>query len=103
MLFTFFSGVDFLNPAVQLIMRGHGTGAWPGWPTAPRVDALRAAWMRAEVSEQPGIARQVQKAAFDELPYVPLGQLFQPTAYRRELTGMLHGPTVFWNIQRQVR
>ncbi|HEV7265209.1 MAG TPA: ABC transporter substrate-binding protein [Falsiroseomonas sp.] len=31
MLFTFFSGADFLNPAVHLMLRGHGTGARPGW------------------------------------------------------------------------
>lgn len=33
------------------------------------------------------------------LPYVPLGQFFQPTAYRRSITGLLKGPTVFWNIR----
>ena len=103
MLFTFFSGVDFLNPAVHLMLRGHGTGAWPGWPTAPRVEQLRSAWMRAPAAAQPDLARQVQAAAFDELPYIPLGQFFQPTAFRRELTGMLQGPTVFWNLQRQAR
>jgi peptide/nickel transport system substrate-binding protein len=101
MLFTFFSGVDFLNPAVHLMLRGHGTGAWPGWPTAPRVEALRREWMQAGREQQPGLARQVQAAAFEELPYIPLGQFFQPTAFRRELTGMLQGPTVFWNVQRQ--
>jgi peptide/nickel transport system substrate-binding protein len=103
MLFTFFSGVDFLNPAVHLMLRGHGTGAWPGWPTAPRIEALRSAWMAAAAQAQPGLAQRVQAAAFDELPYVPLGQFFQQTAFRRELTGMLQGPTVFWNVQRQVR
>ena len=100
MLFTFFSGVDFLNPAVHLMLRGNGTAAWPGWPTAPRVEALRAAWMQAEASAQLRLAREAQEAAFEELPYIPLGQFFQPTAFRRELTGMLQGPTVFWNIQR---
>ena len=101
MLFTFFSGVDFLNPAVHLMLRGNGTAAWPGWPAAPRVEALRTAWMDAESALQPAMAGQMQAAAFDELPYIPLGQFFQQTAYRRELTGMLKGPTMFWNIQRQ--
>ena len=101
MLFTFFSGVDFLNPAVHLMLRGNGTAAWPGWPTAPKVEALREAWMAADSAARPGLARQVQQAAFEELPYIPLGQFFQPTAFRRELTGMLQGPTLFWNIRRQ--
>jgi peptide/nickel transport system substrate-binding protein len=41
----------------------------------------------------------MQEAAFAELPYIPLGQFFQPTAYRRSITGMLKGPTVFWNLR----
>ncbi|MFM7608554.1 MAG: ABC transporter substrate-binding protein [Alphaproteobacteria bacterium] len=101
MLFTFFSGVDFLNPAVHLMLRGHGTGAWPGWPSAPRVEALRTEWMQSNAAAQPGLAQQVQAAAFNELPYIPLGQFFQPTAFRREIVGMLQGPTVFWSIRRQ--
>ena len=100
MLFTFFSGVDFLNPAVHLMLRGNGTAAWPGWPTAPKVEALRDAWLAADAAAQPALAQQVQAAAFEELPYIPLGQFFQPTAFRRELTGMLQGPTLFWNIRR---
>jgi peptide/nickel transport system substrate-binding protein len=103
MLFTFFSGADFLDPAVHLMLRGHGAGAWPGWPTAPRVEALRTAWMQAGADAQPALARRIQAAAFEEVPYIPLGQFFQPTAYRRELTGMLQGPTVFWNVRRQAR
>lgn len=100
-LFTFFSGVDFLNPAVHLMLRSNGTAAWPGWPTAPRLEALRMAWMQADPAAQPALAQQIQAAAFEDLPYVPLGQFFQPTAFRRELTGMLQGPTLFWNIRRQ--
>ena len=34
-----------------------------------------------------------------DLPYIPLGQFFQPTAYRRALGGMLKGPTLFWNLR----
>jgi len=31
---------------------------------------------------------------------IPLGQYFQPTAYQANLTGVLHGSPVFWNIKR---
>ena len=57
--------------------------------------------MGAETALQRNLAGQMQAAAFDELPYIPLGQFFQQTAYRRELTGMLKGPIMFWDIQRQ--
>ena len=31
---------------------------------------------------------------------MPLGQYFQPTAYRRHLTGVLRGFATFWNVQK---
>jgi len=98
-LCTFFSGVDFLSPATHPMLRA-GAGALPGWPDAPRVEALRTAWLDAPPEAWPALAREIQAAAFVELPYIPLGQFFQPTAFRAELTGILSGPTVFWNIQR---
>ena len=43
----------------------------------------------------------MQRIAFDEVPYVPTGMYYQPTAYRKNLTGMLKGqPPLFWNVQR---
>ena len=32
--------------------------------------------------------------------YVPLGLFFQPTAFRRDLVGMVPGPPLFWNLKR---
>ena len=42
----------------------------------------------------------MQRIAFDTVPYMPTGQYFQPTAYRRNLTGMLKGPPQFTNLRR---
>ncbi|MBD0270971.1 MAG: ABC transporter substrate-binding protein [Acetobacteraceae bacterium] len=100
-LFTFFSGLDFLNPGVHLMLRANGTAAWPGWPTSPRPEELRQAWFEAPDAEaRRRLAEEVQRRAFEDLPYVPLGQFFQPTAFRRTITGVLRGPTVFWNVRR---
>ncbi len=100
-LFTFFSGLNFLNPGVHLMLRANGTAAWPGWPTSPRLEELRQAWFEAPDAEaQRRLAEEAQRRAFEDLPYVPLGQFFQPTAYRRTITGVLRGPTVFWNVRR---
>ena len=43
---------------------------------------------------------KLQLQAFEDVPYVPLGQYFIPTAYQANLTGMLQGSPVFWNIRR---
>lgn len=99
--FTFLSGLDLLNPGVNFLLRGHGEPAYAGWPTAPRLETLRAEWLAApDIETQQALARTIQAQAFQDLPYVPLGQFFQPTAWRRSVQGVLKGPTQFWNVRR---
>jgi peptide/nickel transport system substrate-binding protein len=101
MFCTFWAGVDMFNPGVHQSLRGHGAQAWFGWPTIPRIEALRTAWFdAADLDAQKRIAREIQTVAFEEVPYLPLGQYFQATAYRRGLTGVLKGLPLFWNVQR---
>ena len=99
-LFTFFSGADFLDPGVHLLLRANGTAAWPGWPSSERIEALRNDWL---AETDPDVARrlaaQIQAQAFQDLPYIPLGQFVQPTAYRRGIIDVLEGPTVFWSVR----
>lgn len=101
-LCSFFSGLDFLDPGVHLMLRGNGVAAWPGWPTAPAIEALREEWLDTPgLPERQTLATRISAEARTALPYVPLGQFFQPTAFRRELTGRLNGATLFWNIRRE--
>lgn len=94
-------GYDFMNPVGHLPLRGTGTRAWIGWPTSPKLEALRAAWIEAtEPAAQAAIARDIQLVALEEAPYLPLGAYFQPTAYRANLSGMLTGLPIMWNIRR---
>lgn len=100
--FTFWSGVDHWNPASHASIRGHGDAAWPGWPTIPAIEAQRNAWFDAP-NDAAALAAttEMQRIAFDEVPYVPTGMYYQPTAFRRNLTGMLKGqPPLFWNVRR---
>jgi peptide/nickel transport system substrate-binding protein len=100
--FTFWSGVDHWNAASHASIRGHGANAWPGWPTIPAIEQQRNAWFDAPSEAAAKAATtEMQRIAFDEVPYVPTGMYYQPTAYRRNLTGMLKGqPPLFWNIRR---
>ncbi|MBO1074490.1 ABC transporter substrate-binding protein [Roseomonas marmotae] len=101
MFFTFWSGLDMFNPGVQQALRGHGQAAWFGWPTAPKLEELRTAWFEAPDPEaQKEVGRQIQLQAFQDVPYLPVGQYFQATAYRRDLTGVLKGLPLFWNVRR---
>ena len=49
---------------------------------------------------QKKIAAEMQAQAFSDVPYVPLGQYFAPTAFQATLSGVLTGNPVFWNIQK---
>ncbi|MCW8086051.1 ABC transporter substrate-binding protein [Sabulicella glaciei] len=100
--FTFWSGVDHWNPASHAAIRGHGDNAWPGWPNIPAMEQQRNAWFDAsDEASAKAATTEMQRIAFEEVPYVPVGMYYQPTAYRRNLSGMLKGqPPLFWNLRR---
>ena len=101
MFFTFWSGIDTANPGVHQALRGNGERAWFGWPTMPRMEELRSQWFDApDLGAQQRLARQMQAEALREGPYLPLGQYFQATAYRRGISGLLKGLPLFWNVQK---
>ncbi len=98
---TYWSGLDQFNPAVHTYLRGNGRAANRGWPTSPRLEALRDEWLAApDVAAQKRIAAEMQIQAFADVPYIPLGQMMAPAAYRRDLSGVLSGFALFWNVRR---
>ena len=42
----------------------------------------------------------MQLRAFQSVPYYPLGLAQSPTAFRRDITGVLEGFVIFWNVRR---
>jgi len=99
---TAWAGTDMLTPAGELALRTNGASAWIGWPDIPRIEALRDAWFDApDLAGQQTVAREIQAAAFEDPPYLPLGQYLQATAYSTKLTGVLNGFALFWNVRKQ--
>jgi peptide/nickel transport system substrate-binding protein len=46
------------------------------------------------------LAEEIQKVAFDEVAFVPWGEWFAPTAFRKEVQGILKfAAPVFWNVR----
>jgi peptide/nickel transport system substrate-binding protein len=98
---TYFSGVDTLDPAVHPYLRGNGRAARTGWPTSPRIEALRDAWFAADQPEtQVEVTRALQRQALEDLPYIPIGQLRLWSAHRRDLTDVPSIVPTFRNIRR---
>lgn len=95
------AGSAQVNPAANNLLRGHGRGAIFGWPTSPEIERLRDSWFEApDDAARAALGRQIQRQCFEDVPYIPLGQFFSPTALRADLTGMLQGVALFYGIRR---
>jgi peptide/nickel transport system substrate-binding protein len=96
------AGLDQWDPAVNTSLRGNGKASGrPGMLDSPKLEALRDAWLAAPMpDEQKRLARQIQLQAFEDVPYILIGQFFAPIAYRNDLTGLLTGYSLFWNVKR---
>jgi peptide/nickel transport system substrate-binding protein len=95
------SSVD--TPAGHPPLRGNGDkpAAWPGWYTSEPMEKLRADWFDApDLAAQQRICADIQRLALTDVPFWPLGQSLAPTAYRRDLGGVVDGFAVFWNLRR---
>jgi peptide/nickel transport system substrate-binding protein len=98
---TFWTGLDQLTPAGHVFLRGQGKpGGQPGWPTSTAIEALRDEWLAApNEAAQKALAVKLQEQAFIDVPYIPLGQYFQNTSYKKTVSGVLDGIPTFWNLK----
>jgi peptide/nickel transport system substrate-binding protein len=99
---TQIEGVAACTPGGSFELRGNGAKAWFGWPDDPELERLRTAWFDApDLPAQKAIAAQVQVRALETLPCIPLGQLFQPTAFRSDITDIVKAAfPLFWGVRR---
>jgi len=101
LFFTFWTGLDVINPGVNQTLRGNGSNGWWGWASSPRLEALRQRWFDATtLADQQAAAREMQAVGFEEAPTLPLGQYFQATSYRRTLIDVPKGMPLFWSLRK---
>lgn len=96
------SGQALTQPVTHLFLRANGPNAWFGWPDDPEIERLRAAFVEAgDAAERRRVAEALNARAMEVMAYIPLGYYWQPSAWRRNVTGVFRAPaTVFWNIAK---
>jgi peptide/nickel transport system substrate-binding protein len=103
MFMTNWVGADVFNPLVNNMVNGKGkNGGWFGWPDVPKLEELRIEYATAtSLDRQKELAEEIQKIAYEEGIYAPIGQYFVPTAWANTLEGVLDAPApLFWNITK---
>jgi len=66
------------------------------------LETLRNAWLDAnDEATRSKLGAEIQRQWFVDVPHIPIGQWFQPVAYRDDLEGMVDGFPIFWNVKRK--
>ena len=74
-------------------MRGNGKDAWFGWPDDPRIETVYNAWLDSDdPAEQTRLEREYQLAAFESVPFIPLGRYMLRAAWSKRYQRSAEGP-----------
>ncbi len=100
---TSWGSIDVLDPASTSFLNAACDKALPGWPCDAELERLRAAFMtETDPAKQKAAAEAVSMRAFEYPTHIQLGQYVQPTAFRKNISGILSGgSTAFWNIEKK--
>lgn len=99
---TLWGGLTVSNPGNAYPLRGNGKKGGIGWPADDRLASLWEAWFDApDLTGRKAIAEQIQLQALRGVPYVPLGQVFQPTGFRSDIKDIEKAAIpLFWGVRR---
>lgn len=96
-------GAEILGPLTYPALDASCETAWFGWPCDETLEKLRGQFAQEpDPGKRKELARQIQVRNYQEVvTHANFGAWFYPTAYRRELTGVLKATApVFWNIEK---
>ena len=97
---TWFRADDLISPAVHFGVSGAGPDAWIGWPKIPQLEKLTTDWLHApDQTKRKKLAEDIQRITLGEVAYVPWGEWVWPTAFRKNVHGILKFTApLFWNV-----
>ena len=99
--YTYLGGMGNISPGPDIALRASGVDSWFGWPTDPKMEALREAWFDApDMAAQQKICREMQQQFWQNPSYVPLGMYDQPAAFHSYLQDVRDGWPQFYGVRR---
>jgi peptide/nickel transport system substrate-binding protein len=97
-------GFRFSSPVTNfaLPMPCGGTGFF-GWACDETMNGLLAAWAKeTDPAKRKATTEKIQLRAIETMPYMPMGQIFRPIAYRSNIEGLIEVPSpVLWNVAKR--
>ncbi len=93
---------EYRDPLLGSLLRGNGKDAWIGWPDVPRIEAAYGTWLdTADEAEKTKLEREISLAAYESVPFIPLGRYMPRAAWSKGITNPLKGPApVFWGVSK---
>jgi peptide/nickel transport system substrate-binding protein len=103
LLVTSAGGPDVAAPLSNIWFVSTCKQANVGWACDDELTKMIESWSREpDGKKRRAMIDGIQKRGFESVPYVPLGQYFQPIAFRSNITGVLEsGVPVYWNIEKK--
>src|SRR5215831_5633111 len=100
---TSWGGVDVLDPVATNFLNASCEKATFGWPCDRELERLRDTFAKeTDPAKQKSIAEAVSVRASEYPTHVVLGQYLQPSAFRKNIEGVLVASNVaFWNIEKK--
>jgi peptide/nickel transport system substrate-binding protein len=99
---TWKPGIDMGDPTGNQYIRGEGKKGYAGWFESERIEKLANEWISAKtVAAADAVLDEMQRVAFEEVPFVPLGQWKVHTAYSKSIVDVIPFVfSLFWNVRR---
>lgn len=76
--------------------------AWYGWPCETQIVELSRKWaLESDPKKANALVDDIQRLHMQNVTYVPLGQYRPAIAYRKEISGVIQSPSLFyWNMKK---
>ncbi|UPG74022.1 ABC transporter substrate-binding protein [Roseomonas gilardii subsp. gilardii] len=94
--------LDGGDPLSSLYLASPCQGGLAGWPCDAKLEELRRAWWEeSDPTRRQALIEEIQRRAYEVVPYIPAGQFRSRAAFRKTLEGLQTSPVpVFWNVSK---